>query len=192
MLGEPNSGMIWLDAHGDFNTPETTESTFFDGMGMAIAAGHCWKKLAATIPWFRPIPDSNIIHVGGRDFDPGERELLQKSGVIVTTAEQIREGTRAALLPGFNHLRTRVEKLYLHIDLDVLDPASTPANSYSGRVPNGLTIEQVEMVIALIGERFQICAAGIASFDPNYDLNGQTLQATLRIIQSIVETKRAY
>jgi arginase len=49
-LREQNCGMIWFDAHGDFNTPEITESGFFDGMGMAIAAGHCWKKLAATIP----------------------------------------------------------------------------------------------------------------------------------------------
>jgi arginase len=73
-LNERNCGMIWFDAHGDFNTPKTTESTFLDGMGMAIAAGHCWKKLATTIPWFSPLLDSNIIHVGGRDFDRGERE----------------------------------------------------------------------------------------------------------------------
>jgi arginase len=114
---------------------------------------------------------------------------LQEAGVNVTTAEQIRAGE--ALLPALEALRTRLERLYLHIDLDVLDPTSTPANSYAARVPNGLTVEQVEIAIRLIGERFQICAAGIASFDPNYDLNGQTLQAGLRIIQRIVETIRA-
>ncbi|HYO90867.1 MAG TPA: arginase family protein, partial [Pyrinomonadaceae bacterium] len=69
-IGPQGVGMIWFDAHGDFNTPETKESSFFDGMGMAIATGHCWRKLAATIPDFSPLPNSSVIHVGGRDFDP--------------------------------------------------------------------------------------------------------------------------
>ena len=188
-IRQPNCGMIWFDAHGDFNTPETTESTFFDGMGMAMAAGHCWKKLMATIPGFSPLPDSNIIHAGGRDFDRAELELLKKSGVNLIQATEIQADCEA-LLPALNALRTRVDRLYLHIDLDVLDPALTPANTYAGRVPGGLTVEQLEAAIQLIAKRFQISAAGIASFDPQCDFNGETLQAGVRVIRSIVKATR--
>jgi arginase len=190
-LDEPNLGMIWFDAHGDFNTPETRESSFFDGMGMAIAAGRCWRKLAATIPGFNPLPEANIVHAGGRDFDPEEAELLEHSSVNVVRAERIRQSSiREALAPALEAIRPRVQKLYLHIDLDVLDPAKTPANSYAGRVPNGLMPEQVVEAIQLIGERFEICAGGIASYDPKYDEKGQTLLAGIKIIRSILATKK--
>jgi arginase len=188
-IDEAHMGMIWFDAHGDFNTPETRESSFFDGMGMAIAAGRCWRKIAATIPGFRPLPDSNIIHVGGRDFDPEEATLLESSGIKVITAEHIKGSSiRGALEPALEALRSDVQNLYLHVDLDVLDPAETPANSYAGRVPNGLMVEQVEEAIQVIGESFKICAGGIASYDPSYDQKGQTFQAGLRIIKSILAT----
>jgi arginase len=180
-------GMIWLDAHGDFNTPETSESGFFDGMGMSIATGHCWKKIAATIPGFRPVSDSNVVHVGGRDFDPQESELLGRSGVQVITAELIRKtGLQEAVGQALDTLRMRVDKVYLHIDLDVLDPEQTPANEYSSRVPNGLTTEEVEEAIQLIGVRFRICAGGIASYDPAYDKGGQTFHAGMKLIKGLL------
>jgi arginase len=188
-LVESNLAMIWFDAHGDFNTPETVESSFLDGMGMAIAAGRCWRKIAATIPGFRPLPDANIIHVGGRDFDPEETLLLESSGIGVIKAETIRRSSmRVALEASLEALRARVQKVYVHVDLDVLDPAETPANSYAGRVPNGLAVEQIEQAIRIIGERFPICASTVASYDPQYDKNGQTFQAGVRIVKSILAT----
>ncbi|HEV7843431.1 MAG TPA: arginase family protein [Pyrinomonadaceae bacterium] len=191
-LGPADLGMIWFDAHGDFNTPETRESSFFDGMGMAVATGHCWKKLAATIPGFGPLPDAHVIHVGGRDFDPEEGELLERSGIAVVRAERIRQtSVRAALGPTLESLSSRVRKLYLHIDLDVLDPAATPANEYAARVPGGLTVEQIAEAIQLIGERFTICASGIASYDPKYDEKGQTFAAGVRIIKSLLATNNS-
>lgn len=188
-LGEQGIGMIWFDAHGDFNTPETRESSFFDGMGMAIATGHCWRKLAATIPSFTPLPNSHVIHVGGRDFDPEEETLLESSGINVVRASRIRQaGVREALEPALESLRARVQKLYLHIDLDVLDPAEAPANEYAARVPDGLAVEQIEEAIRLINERFKVCAGGIASYDPKYDQAGRTFQAGVRLIKSILAT----
>ena len=188
-LDQPNLGMIWLDAHGDFNTPETTESGYFDGMGMAIAAGLCWKKLATNIPRFSPVAASDIIHVGGRDFDLDEEELMQDAGIRVVRASEIkRTSVQDALLPALTALSHRTKKIYLHIDLDILDPEKTPANQYAARVPNGLTVEEVEGTITTIAERFEISAAAIASYDPAYDREGETLRAGVRIIDQILST----
>jgi arginase len=180
-------GMIWFDAHGDFNNPETLESSFFDGMGMSIATGHCWRKLARTIPGFNPLPDSHVVHIGGRDFDQEEWTLLEHSDIQVVTAEVVRQaGVHEALAPALDTLSARVRKIYLHIDLDVLDPDETPANEYSLRVPRGMKLEEVEDAILMIGTRFRIYAGGIASYDPSYDLDGHTFQAGIRLMKAIL------
>jgi arginase len=180
-------GIVWFDAHGDFNTPETSESSFLDGMGMATATGHCWTKLAATIPGFVPLPDSHVLHVGGRDFDPEEAMLLERSRICVILAERIRRvGMREALAPALESLGAHAEGVYLHLDMDVLDPATTPANEYGARAPDGLSVAQVEEAVRMIGERFLICAACVASYDPKYDESNRTFEAGLRLMKSIL------
>lgn len=191
-IGSKDLGMIWFDAHGDFNNPETRESTFFDGMGMSIATGHSWRKLAATIPGFRAMDDESVLHVGGRDFDAEERVLLEQSGIRLVTAESIRQsGIEEALSHALDSLRTRVRDIYLHVDLDVLDPEETPANEYAGRVPNGLKVEQVEEAIRMIGARFYVRAAGIASYDPAYDTDDKTFHAGVKIMKSILDEAKS-
>jgi arginase family enzyme len=84
-------GIVWLDAHGDFNTPETTTTGFLDGMGLAMASGRCWRALLATIPGFSPVADNCIIHVGSRDLDDAEKLLRFKPPavrVVLTPAQR--------------------------------------------------------------------------------------------------------
>jgi len=61
--------VLWFDAHGDFNTPESTLGGFLDGMALAIATGRCWTGLAATVPGFTPVAEENVVLVGARDLD---------------------------------------------------------------------------------------------------------------------------
>lgn len=186
-IGTPDLGVIWFDGHGDFNTPDTTVSGFLDGMGLATVAGLCWKGLAASIDGFHPISGRNIIHVGARDFSAEEKELFERAGVAVVRAEEIRRnGLREALAAPLEVLRSRVGRIYLHFDLDVLDPAETPANEFAP--PDGLTVEEVEESIRMVGERFRVCAGGIASYDVSYDKQGKTLEAGMRIIERVLES----
>src|SRR5579859_3129828 len=67
-LDTQKTGIIWFDAHGEFNTPDTTLSGFLDGMGLATITGRCWKALASTIPGFKSVPDNHIVLVGVRDL----------------------------------------------------------------------------------------------------------------------------
>jgi arginase len=179
-------GVIWFDTHGECNTPETTTSGFLDGMGLAIATGLCWKKLATSIPGFRPIPGSNILHIGGHDFDEGERERLEGTGALVINSATLEKtGLRAALHPVITEFRHRVEEVHLHIDLDALNPTEAPANQYVTE-SIGLSVEEMSETIELIKEILPITSATIASFDPTFDLQGRTLRAGFRLMKQIL------
>jgi arginase len=180
-------GVIWFDTHGEFNTPETTTSGFLDGMGLAIATGLCWTTLAASIPNFRPIPGSDILLVGGHDFDAGERERLEKAGVMVVDADAIaQKGVRGAV---HSAMPARAQEAHLHLDLDVLNPAEAPANGFVTENA-GLTVDELSEAIALIKENLKIISATIASFDPNYDPQGKTLRAALKLIRQMIDSEQ--
>src|SRR6478735_11713834 len=80
-LGE-GTGVIWIDAHGDFNTPQTTTRGFLDGMTLATATGKCWVELANGIEGFMPVPEDAVVLIGARDLDPGEKAALARSSIV--------------------------------------------------------------------------------------------------------------
>lgn len=187
--GNRRLGVIWFDAHGEFNTPDTTTSGFLDGMGLAIATGLCWKNLAASIPIFRPFPAERILLLGGRDFDAGERERLEQAGTMVVDCAAIEQtGIGNALEAPLSDLSSAVEEVHVHIDLDVLNPKEAPANGFL-MDDSGLSVEQLREAIALIKQRSKITSATIASFDPTYDSAGKTLQAAVEFIKQIVNSE---
>jgi arginase len=184
-LGAEGLGLIWLDAHGDFNTPETTTSGFLDGMALATITGRCWRTLAGSIPGFSPLPDDRVIHIGSRQLDALEQDLLNQSRVCVISAERMRiEGAQGALAEALADLRGRVREVYLHIDLDVLDPDAAPANRFSP--PGGLSVAQVLEVIGRLRASFPIVSGGIASYDPEGDRDGRALRAGFRLMECMV------
>jgi len=185
-LGEPSPAVIWLDAHGDFNTPETTVSGFLDGMALATAVGRCWGKLAATIPGFCPVPEKQVVLVGARDFDADERGLLGTSGVHSVEPSGIRKrGPRVELEPPLAMVRALSGRAYLHIDLDVLDLAEARVNQFA--CPGGLALEELLETIGLVSGRFTLAAAAITAYDPEYDQDGKAVKAALAVIQKLVK-----
>ena len=179
-LDPARTGLIWFDAHGEFNTPETTSSGFLDGMGLAIAVGRCWQTIARTIPGYQPLPEANAILVGGRDLDAEERRLLQGSGIALVRDGQIAE----ALTPALAALRRRVEQVYVHIDLDILDPREARASSFAA--PGGLTLAQMDEAIRAIGRALPLGGAGLAAYDPACDSADRTLGAAFRLLEDLI------
>jgi arginase len=173
-------GVIWFDAHGDFNTPETTTTGFLDGMGLAMASGRCWRALLDTIPGFQPVADDCIVHVGSRDLDPQEKKMLVGANIPLIVADPADE---AVLLTGLNHaitaLKSRVDGVYLHIDMDVMDTGQGRPNHLA--VPGGLHPRVVEAAIGIIKTHFTI-----ASFDPAFDQGNSVLHAAIGLITSFV------
>ena len=80
-VGSERMGVIWFDAHGDLNTPETTDSGFLDGMALSIVTGQCFRPLAKNLIGLDPIDPQHAVHIGGRDWSPGEEEHGRASGV---------------------------------------------------------------------------------------------------------------
>ena len=177
-------GIVWFDAHGDFNTPETTISGFLDGMGLAMATGRCWRSLLGTIPGFSTIPEANVLHIAARDLDPDEARLLQQSEIELITPVDEESNIRKAVETAFNRLTDNVARVYLHVDMDVLDTGEALPNHLA--VPGGLSVEIVEEMIGTAKERFEICAGAITSFDPDYDKDDKVLDAGIRIIKAFV------
>ena len=173
-------GVIWFDAHGDFNTPETTIGGFLDGMALAVATGRCWTSLAATVPGFRPVPEACVVLNGARDLDPEEKTALDASDVTQLPPPRFRALFDRAL----DDLASRVTDVYLHIDLDVLDLTEGRVNVYSA--PGGLRIDEVVRAIGDIGHRFVIRAAALTAYDPAYDGDGRVRAAAARIARAIV------
>lgn len=176
--GPGDLGIVWFDAHGEFNTPETTTTGFIDGMGLAIAVGHCWKTMAAGVPGFSSVPEEDVVMVGVRDADAAEQGRLDASGISVVDADGIEEQGLAALAQALDALKNRVSKLYLHLDLDVLDAAKVgKANQFA--VEGGPDEGQLGAMLGMVHERFAVVAAGIASYDPAFDGDGRVLQAAI-------------
>ncbi len=178
------TGLVWFDAHGEFNTPETTVGGFLDGMGLALGTGRCWRQMAATIPGFRPIPDSNVVLIGARDFDAEELRELQRTAITIVEPGFIAKwGTLGALMPTLAALHGRIGYVYVHLDLDVLDPEEATANPW--RAKGGLTIAQVDQTLRLIRKRFALRGVGLASFDPLADVDGRALEAAFTFIDTL-------
>ncbi len=180
-IGKDQLGIVWLDAHGDFNTPETTLTGFLDGMGLAMAAGKCWIPLLGTIPGFHPVTGNNIVHIGGHDLDPEEKKLMKHSQVeLISPTDNILEMVQNA----FEMLNKNVKMIYLHIDIDVLDTGKAQANSFAA--PGGISIDDVEHIIGMAKAKFDVCAAAFTSFAPEFDKDDVVVNAGIRLIEAMV------
>ena len=153
-------GAVWLDAHADFNTPESSLSGFQDGMGLSILTGTGWRALRETIPGYRPVAEENVVLIGVRDVDPLEQERLDRSAVVVVAPGESAE-------PALDGLGGRVDGVYLHVDLDVLDPSEGRANEYAA--PGGLAATEVERIVTSVAERAPIRGAAVTAYDPAAD-----------------------
>lgn len=181
LAGIGPAGVIWMDAHGDLNTPDTSPSGFFDGMAISVAMRKAWPTLTAKLPGFQPLDPRNVVHVGARDFDAPELELIERERIARVPAEGL-DGLDSALA----ELATRVDQAYVHVDLDVLDPSELRANGYA--VPGGMTVAQVEEVVRAAGRHLKIAAAGLTAYDPDQDPEGRGVRAAARLLDALAHT----
>ena len=173
-------GVVWLDAHPDFNTTEGTTSGFADGMGLAILTGTGWNALRETIPGYRAVSEERVALIGIRDIAPAEEERLAAAAVSVVRPDEL-----DTLPTHLAALDEHVSDVYLHLDLDVLDPGEGRANEYAAA--GGLSADAVEAVIDEVAERFSIRAASVTAYNPAADPEGRVPPIALRAIAQIVQ-----
>ncbi len=185
-FNKPKPGIIWFDAHGDFNTPETTPSGFLDGMGLAIATGQCFQDINNIIENMHPIQEACTLLIGARDLDLGERKLLESTEVLTVNNIILKKrGITHGLLPKLMELKSQTQQVYLHIDIDVLDPSVAPGVDFP--TSEGFLLNEMEEALMLIGDNIQIKAAALTAFNPEKDVANKTLYTGFKIINSIIK-----
>jgi arginase len=169
----PDVGIVWFDAHGDFNTPETTVSGALEGMSLAIATGGCHEDLRRQIGLERPVAEANCVLVATRSLDAQEAVRLERSAISRVGLD----GLAAAV----DALAKRVAAVYVHLDLDVLDPALSPGVNF--QAAGGISPEELYRAVRLIPTKIPIAAATIANFNPDRDQEDRTLSVAHRLLE---------
>jgi len=178
-------GLVFIDAHGDFNVPETTLSGMLGGMPVAIAAGHALHNIRKTTGLAEPLPMSHIVWGGVRDLDPLEADRFTAYEVQQFSVQDVRE-LSANLEKQMDDLADRVDAIYVHIDMDVLDPAEVPGHNLT--VPDGPSSKDLAAAMTLMFENPKTVALGIASTPSfNLDPDGVSRQAALNLIEGAIK-----
>ena len=145
----PDGRVLWLDAHGDYNTPETTGSGFLGGMCLAGACGE-WE-----VGLSEPIPSERVVLAGVRDLDPGERELLERSEATVIGASAME--TLVAVKNALDGA-----PVFIHLDFDVLDPQDFPAEVPA---PGGLAPDKLYDLLEAVSEDCELLGLETTAFE---------------------------
>jgi arginase len=184
-LERARCGVVWIDAHADFNTPDSTVSGFFAGMTLAIVTGHCYARWWAEIGNASPVREGHVALLGFRDLSPqAERERVERSCMLrIPWSDGQPVGDVGVAVAT---LADRVDEVYLHIDLDALDPSIAPG-VVDAPVPAGLSLAQLDDVLDGVLATLTLRAAALTTYTPSRDRDGVTHDAALHILERIAD-----
>lgn len=178
-----NPGLIWFDAHADMNTPDTTPSGNIHGMPLAVVLGHGTPELV-NIGGFTPkVLPQFCVHVGARDVDPGERELIRQLGIRFITMREIDErGMKACVADAIGVASQASGGYAVTFDVDVLDPGDAPGSGTLVR--GGLTYREAHLAMEIIAEAGGMRALEVVEINTALDVNNKTAELGVELILS--------
>lgn len=182
LLDPAGTGIAWLDAHGDFNTPETTLSGYLGGMSLACAVGRGLDELRTSSRLSAPVPERNVALIGTRDLDPPEERALAASSVMLVRADEL-SGDSSSLDRALLALGT-FPQLYLHLDIDVLDPIEAPGVDYPAA--RGLRLPVLQDLVGRIAGMGNLAALTLTAVNPEKDIDGRTVSAALAALETAI------
>ena len=176
-------GLIWFDAHADMNTPDSTPSGYIHGMPLAALLGYGTPELV-NVAGFAPKVDPKLVaHVGARDIDPGERELIKKLGVRFFTMREIDErGMRACMDDAIAIASGGTAGYAVTFDVDALDPGDAPGSGTLVR--GGLTYREAHLGMEKVAEAGGMRALEIVEINTALDVNNKTAELGVELILS--------
>lgn len=181
-------GLIWIDAHGDYNTPETSPSGNLHGMSLAIACGYGLAELRQISTKQPAIRESDVHLLAVRDIDSGERDRLDASEIHVLDIDAIRAaGVVDATTAAARQLASVCDHVHLSFDIDALDAHEVPGTGTP--VPGGLTTAEAESLLAALGRTGIIASAEFVEYNPTLDQGEKTATLTLRLILALLTTQ---
>lgn len=180
-------GVIWIDAHGDCNTPETSPSQNVHGMALAVLLGLGPAELTAVGRPGAKLPAADVVLIGVRDLDEREKEFLKTSGCTVFTMRDLDEfGVRTVLgktLATLGHL----DKIHVSLDLDVMDPLDAPGVGTPSQ--GGLTYREGQLVMEILADTNKLHSVDIMEINPILDIQNRTAQMAVNLVASLFGKK---
>ncbi len=177
-------GMVWMDAHGDFNTPQTSPSGFIGGMPLALACGE-GPRLSPEIESARPLLSAkHVVHVGSRSVDPGEDSSLVSS-VKVFSAKAVKErGAHDIARETAWHMSDSCDWIVAHLDVDVFDTSIMPAVNFPE--PRGLGTKDVLEIFHALHRTEKLAVVDLTAYNPSRDLNRNGESLILQLAPKLV------
>jgi arginase len=168
-------GAIWIDAHGDFNTPETTPSGNIHGMSAAALTGRGHPRLAALLGSGAVLRDSDLAMVGVRDLDSLEREALRASGVQVFTMHDIdRRGLASVMEEAIMRVSVGTAGFHVSLDMDALDPAEAPG--VGTPVLGGISYREAHLAMEMVAQSGKLVGMDLVEVNPILDSHNVTAE----------------
>ncbi len=176
-------GLLWFDAHGDANTPDTTPSGNIHGMSLAVLLGHGDHDLVHLGGRAPKVQARNTVLIGVRDLDGGEREMLKKLSVTVYTIREVDErGMHDVVDEAIRLASDGTMGIHLSFDLDVLDPEDAPGTGTP--VWGGITYREAHLAMELLADRANIVAMDLVEVNPVLDTQNMTGILAAELAQS--------
>ena len=174
-----NLGIIYIDAHGDMNTDKTTTTGNIHGMPLAALMGFGNTILTSLCGFSPKIQKDQMLHIGGKDFDKGELELIQKEKLNCFTVFDMLSYGLSPLLKKIKELQSKASNIWVSFDLDVVDGIYAPGVG----IPNngGLTYREIVAIAAYIGINCNVVGIDIVEYNPTKDIGNKTAELAIEI-----------
>jgi arginase len=181
-------GLIWLDAHADLHTPQSSETGNIHGMPLAHLLGHGDRELASISRATPAVLSRNVALVGIRDLDPSERQHVQDYGVSAFTMREIDErGLKSVMLEALSIALDGTAALHLSCDLDWLDPSEAPG--VGTPVPGGATFREGHLAMELISDSGMLAGIDLVENNPTLDERNVTAELSVDLVRSVFGRK---
>jgi arginase len=183
-----NLGVIWYDAHGDLNTAETSPSGNIHGMPLAASLGIGHPTLTNIYGYSPKIKPENVIIIGARSLDDGEKELIREKGIKVYTMHEVdRLGMAAVMTEAINYLKDNTDGVHLSLDLDGLDPSDAPG--VGTPVMGGLSYRESHLAMEMLAESKLVTSAELVEVNPILDEKNKTALVAVALMGSLLGVK---
>lgn len=181
-----NLGVIWYDAHADMNTAETSPSGNIHGMPLAASMGIGHERLVNLHHEGQKVKPENVVIIGARSVDPGERELIKELGMKVFTMHEIdRYGMTHVMNETIQHFKNqKVDGLHLSLDLDGLDPQDTPG--VGTPIPGGISYRETHLAMEILQQSGMVTSAEFVEVNPILDEKNKTADVAVTLMGSLL------
>ncbi|MEC5425819.1 arginase [Virgibacillus sp. C22-A2] len=183
-----NLGVIWYDAHGDLNSEETSPSGNIHGMPLAVSLGIGHDNLINISNYTPKVKPENIVIIGARSLDPGERAVIRDKGIKVFTMHEIdRMGMSQVMEESIDYLKERTDGVHLSLDLDGIDPSEAPG--VGTPVLGGITYRESHLAMEMLEESGIITSAEFVEINPILDEKNKTATVAVALMGSLFGEK---